>query len=283
MTYLPISGAMWGRNVMLTAGVSTIARMPDADTFDQHVRAWQEWAESPWGRIRFAVVRHTLTRTLDGSGPLRILDVGGGDGRDAVPLASLGHEVTVLDTSAALLALARERAADAGVADSVRTVAGSIDDVQSLAGGYDLVLCHFLLHYRPDTAADVRRLRRAVRPGGLLSLIAPNPFSYVTATLVRDGPGAALAALDAERAHSVTFDSEVRMIGDAEARTALASAGCVVVAQYGGRCANDLLADNEPKYDPAYYADLERLELALCDREPFNRLGAFWQLVARSS
>lgn len=256
--------------------------MPDTDTFDEHACAWQEWAESPWGRIRFAVVRHTLKRTLDGAGPMRILDVGGGDGRDAVPLAELGHEVTVLDTSSALLPLARERAADAGVAGRVRTIAGSIDDLDDLADGYDLVVCHFLLQYRPDTAADVRRLSRAVRPGGLLSLIAPNPHSYVTATLVRDGPAAALDALEADRVHSRTFDSEVRKVTDTEARAALETAGCSVLAQYGGRCANDLLADNEPKYDPAYYADLERLELALCHREPFNRLGAFWQLIARS-
>ena len=250
--------------------------------FDTHVRRWQTWAESPWGRIRFAVVRHTLRRTLDGSRRLRILDVGGGDGRDATPLAALGHEVTIVDPSARMLESARERAGATGVGTRVRTVCGSIDDLGDLVDtGFDVVLCHFLVHYRTDTAADVRRLAGVLGPGGLLSLIAPNPAAYVTGKLVREGPAAALAEVDAESAHAATFDSQVRKVADAEARSALESAGCVVLAQYGGRCATDLLADNEPKYDPAYYADLERLELALCDREPFSRLGQFWQLIAR--
>jgi len=37
--------------------------------------------------------------------PMRILDIGGGSGRFAVPLAKLGHYVTVIDTSAQALAL----------------------------------------------------------------------------------------------------------------------------------------------------------------------------------
>ena len=259
-------------------------RMPEAESteFDARIREWEEWAGSPWGRIRFAVVRHTLQRTFNESAPLRILDVGGGDGRDAVPLAGLGHQVTVLDTSKAMLVLAGERALAAGVGDRVRTLTGSIDDLDGWGEReFDAVLCHFLVHYRSDTDADVRRLAAALRPGGLLSLIAPNPVAYVTGKLVREGPAAALAEVEAESAHAATFDSQVRKVADVEARVALESAGCEVLAQYGGRCATDLLADNAPKYDPAYFADLERLELVLCDREPFNRLGQFWQVIAR--
>ena len=36
-----------------------------------------------------------------------------------------------------------------------------------------------------------------------------------------------------------------------------------------------------PKADPAFFADLLRLELAVCDREPYLRMGMFWQVVAR--
>lgn len=37
------------------------------------------------------------------------------------------------------------------------------------------------------------------------------------------------------------------------------------------------------KHDPAFHADLERLELALCDREPYVRTARMWQVVARRS
>ncbi len=60
----------------------------------------------------------------------------------------------------------------------------------------------------------------------------------------------------------------------------LADLGLTVVGDYGGRIANDLLVDDTAKADPAFYRDLERLELALFDRDPYRRIGIFWQLVA---
>jgi hypothetical protein len=35
-----------------------------------------------------------------------------------------------------------------------------------------------------------------------------------------------------------------------------------------------------PRHDPAYFTELLDLELTLCDREPFNRVGFAWQLLA---
>lgn len=85
--------------------------------FDDHQAAWAEYTASPWARIRYAVVRKTLSESLArlGRGPLRILDVGGGDALDALPLAAGGHDVTVLDPSEQMLSVARERAAAGGV------------------------------------------------------------------------------------------------------------------------------------------------------------------------
>src|SRR5512139_4074051 len=100
--------------------------LSDADIFDQHLAQWQAWCASPWGRIRFAVVAETLRRQVvvlqeaAGGRPLRVLDVGGGDGRDSRPLAAAGHEVTIVDTSAGMLAVARAEAETAGTADRLR-------------------------------------------------------------------------------------------------------------------------------------------------------------------
>ena len=60
------------------------------------------------------------------------LDVGGGTGGFAVPLAELGHRVTVVDPSPDALAALQRRAAEAGVADRVRAVQG---DAAGLARG----------------------------------------------------------------------------------------------------------------------------------------------------
>jgi len=248
-------------------------------TFDD-LDAWHDYAGSPWGRIRYAVVAHTLAREIDrlGGGPLRILDVGGGDGLDVLPLAQAGHDVTVVDTSEAMLAAARASATRRGVAIDTRV--GSLDDLTGLRD-FDLVLCHFLLQYRAPATGDLAALLATARPGGLVSIVAPNPASRVLSALVRTGPADALASLGAESERSVTFDTEVRKIDPDVTAAALAALGAPVVARYGGRIANDLITDEDAKHDPAFYADLERLELALCDREPFLRIGMFWQLVAQ--
>jgi S-adenosylmethionine-dependent methyltransferase len=96
---------------------------------------------------------------------------------------------------------------------------------------------------------------------------------------VREGPAAAAEELDRGESESETFGQVARRIDCDEMARDMATAGLDVVARYGGRCANDLLADDDAKHDAEYFSELERLELALCDREPFKRMGQFWQLV----
>ena len=257
-------------------------------TFDEQQAAWRAYTSSPWGRIRYAVVRRTLSasiRAVDrpvavdvaGPGPRRVLDVGGGDGLDSLALAEDGHDVTVLDPSEPMLAAAAAEASSRGV--PVRTVHGGLEDLHGL-GQYDVVLCHFVLQYRPHDAADFATLAAAVRPGGLISVVLPNPAGRVLATLVRQGPVAALEESSRDVSHTVTFDREVRKITVEEATDGLEQAGMRIVGLFGGRIANDLLTDDELKQDQGYYDDLLALELALCDQDPYRRIGAFYQLVA---
>lgn len=256
----------------------------DDDSFDEKLAQWQAWCEAPWGRLRFAVVRETLRRQAEAMGAadggLRVLDVGGGDGRDAVALAEAGHDVTVLDPAPSWLAAARRRAAEAGVSERVRTVEGSVDDLTPAGADYDLVLCHFVLHYRRADAGDVARLAGVLRPGGRLSVMAPNAAARVIMRLTREGPEAAMAELEADEYDSATFATTGRKVTAEEVEAEMSGSGLVVVGRYAARVANDYVTDDTLKDDPDYYAALERLELALCDREPFVRLGGLWQLVA---
>ncbi|MEV1147933.1 methyltransferase domain-containing protein, partial [Micromonospora sp. NPDC049799] len=65
---------------------------------------------------RTAVIWSVLRAELDrrGDTPLTVLDVGGGTGGFAVPLAHAGHRVTVVDASPDALAALTRRAAEAG-------------------------------------------------------------------------------------------------------------------------------------------------------------------------
>nr|WP_246283432.1 methyltransferase domain-containing protein [Nocardioides perillae] len=246
--------------------------------FDEHAARWQAYTSSPWGRLRYTLVGRTLAGLGSelGPAPWRVLDVGGGDGLDAVPLVAAGHDVVVVDPSPGLLTGA--------AATGATTVAGGLEDLARSPGhgSHDLVLCHFVLHYRPDLEADLDRLVAAARPGGLVSVVAPNPHGMVLAALVRSGPQAALAQLSAATARTVTFDTDVRKLEVDTVAAALGARGCAVVSHTGGRVANDLVADDALKEDPEWYAALVELEVALHDREPFRRTGAYWHLVVRT-
>jgi S-adenosylmethionine-dependent methyltransferase len=232
------------------------------------------------------VVRETTARAIaELPGRLRIIDVGGGDGADSLPMAEDGHDVTVLDVAPELLAQAERAAEIRGVADRVRVVHADLDDLgggDEALGTFDVVICHNVLHYRADVPATARCLAGLTRPGGVLSVMAPNPaMDVLSAAVRRQDPVRALAVLDAPTVHGETFDHPMRRLEASEVEQALAGAGCTVEHRFGIRCVMDLIADDERKSEPAFYGQLLDLELRLCEREPYWRTARFWQLTAR--
>lgn len=251
------------------------------DVFSDRLVQWRAYTATPWGRIRYTVVEEILRRQCSELGQnqgerLRVLDVGDGDGMDALPLALAGHDVTILDPSESWLGEAKRRAAEAGV--SLTTIVGGLDGLP--AGEWDLVLCHFVLRYRPTGAGDVRRLANAVRPGGRLSVMEVNPAAMVLRQLVTGGPEAALTELHAETKRAVTFDHDVRKVPMPDLEAELAAAGLRLTGRFGTRIANDLLTDDATKNDPACLDRLLELEHKLCDQEPFVRIAGMYQLIA---
>ena len=150
---------------------------------------------------RTAAVWAALDPVVGAGTPLRVLDVGGGSGMFAVPLARLGHDVTVVDPSADALATLRRRADTAGVGDRVRGIQGDGDllhEVLPSAGteGYDLALCHYVLEVVDDPAVTLREIAGALRPGGQVSLATANRAGAVLGRAVAGHPVEALALLE---------------------------------------------------------------------------------------
>ncbi|MCX2182800.1 methyltransferase domain-containing protein [Streptomyces sp. SKN60] len=265
----------------------------DAEAFDTGAEAWREWQEEPWGRLRYAVAEANLARHLAAARPaseaapaggaLRVLDLGGGDGGDALRLAARGHHVTLVDYAPAMLATAARRAARAGLADRIVCVAADVTALPAelAAGGFDLVLLHAVLPYARDTAGTLGVALGAAREGGLVSVIAMNRHSEPLRAAVRTmDPDGVLAALDAETVHTDLFDAELRLHTEEELDAALRALGCAEVHPYGIRVFCDYIPDDAVKFDPAYYARLERLEIATAGRAPYRHTARLLHLVA---
>jgi methyltransferase family protein len=142
----------------------------------------------PWSRYddaRTAVVRDILRTVISalaaqaGRPRLDILDAGGGTGGFAVPLAGLGHNVTVIDPSPDSLAAAERRAAEMNVPLSV--VQGDVMDLTMMAGeaSVDLVLCHSVLEYVDSPADAMASIAQVLRPAGAVSVLAASSVAAV--------------------------------------------------------------------------------------------------------
>lgn len=131
---------------------------------------WDERYSAP-GRVWSGRPNPWLVVEAADLAPGRALDVGAGEGADAVWLAERGWYVTAVDFSSVALARVAEVAAAAGVTQRVATVQADVTAWSPPAGAYDLVAVHFLHLPAPARATALRTAWSAVAPGGTLLVV----------------------------------------------------------------------------------------------------------------
>lgn len=148
------------------------------DTADEPLAHW-EARYAGAAPIWSGAVNATTADVLESMPPGRALDLGCGEGGDAIWLAGRGWRVTGVDISPTATARGAAAADAAGVADRIAWIAADLADWVP-DGGYDLVTASFL-HSTvalPRTAI-LRRAASAVVPGGHLLIVshaAPPPW-----------------------------------------------------------------------------------------------------------
>ena len=134
---------------------------------ERYAGAGQVWSGRPNG---------ALVTEVTGLAPGRALDVGCGEGADAVWLAGHGWDVTALDVSQVALDRAAERARQAGV--HVRWVHAGLVEAPLSPGAFDLVSAQYPALLRTPTNEAERVLLAAVAPGGLLLVVHHAVFDH---------------------------------------------------------------------------------------------------------
>lgn len=135
------------------AEAATFDREPDHGLLDPLVRgAWED-----------------LLVPLMPAAPASVLDVGCGTGSLSVLLAQCGYEVHGIDFSEQMLAAARQKADNAGVA--VRFEVGDAQAPSLEQASYDVVLGRHILWALADPGAALRRWIALLREQGILVLI----------------------------------------------------------------------------------------------------------------
>ncbi|MEV7404724.1 class I SAM-dependent methyltransferase [Streptomyces sp. NPDC091267] len=148
--------------------MTTDSTASDAELWDERYRGSDRiWSGNP---------NTALVREVEGLKPGRALDLGCGEGADAVWLARWGWQVTATDISRVALGRAAGHAAEAGVADRIdwqfHDLGASFPE-----GEYDLVSAQFL-HSMGDLPREqiLRRAAAAVAPGGVLLVVGHAGF-----------------------------------------------------------------------------------------------------------
>jgi len=231
----------------------------------------------PRTAVVWAVLREEIDRREPG---LVVVDVGGGTGGFAVPLAEAGHRVTVVDASPDALAALTRRAAEAGVADRIAAVQGDGDRLADLVpqGQADLVLCHSLLEVVDDPAEVVAALAATLRPGGALSLVVANRAAAVLSRAMGGNLEAAAALLRDREGRTGPGDNLRRRFDAAGAAALLTAAGLTVEKVHGVRVVADLVPGAVADGDPDALLTFEMLAAEL---PPYRDIATQLHLYAR--
>ena len=108
--------------------------------------------------------------------PLRILDLGAGNGWLSYRMTTLGHAATAVDVrDDAVDGLGAAAGYDPHLPKPFERFVASFDALPVRGGSHDLAVFNASLHYALDLAATLREAVRAVRPGGRIAIL-DSPF-----------------------------------------------------------------------------------------------------------
>lgn len=238
------------------------------------------------GFVRTYVLHQHLLEHLP-TPPASVLDIGGGAAHQSLPLAQAGYEVTLLDSSPAMLDKARERLERLPAADQRRVTLleaeGEAADEAVNGRRFAAVLCHGVLGYLEQPESLVEQICRCTAGGGIVSIMTGNAKASAVQPALEQRWDDALASFDRKsgigvlgvpsRAHTVEELSELIRQGGVEP-----------VRWYGVWLFVDWLEFSGVQLDAG---DADRVsataavELEASRRDPYRQLSRVFHLVGR--
>jgi S-adenosylmethionine-dependent methyltransferase len=258
----------------------------DRDRFQSEADKYAAYLETPEGRLRLDLPFANLQEFLPmpaGQSPLCALDLGCGTGANGLRLARLGFQVTLLDSSPAMLDIAKRAAQESQIAEKIEAKHGDADQLVNLfqVGTFDVILCHNVLEFVENPGAVLHAAQRALRnASAMLSVLVRNRAGEVLKSAIVSGD---LAAVD----HNLTdewgsealYGGKVRLFTPDTTRAMLKEASLEVVAERGVRVLSDYLS---PRVSlSAEYERIFALERKLGRRPDFAAVARYTHYLAR--
>jgi len=238
------------------------------------------------GRVRTYVMHQQLLEHLPPR-PATVLDVGGGAGHQSFPLAQVGYEVTLLDSSPAMLDKAQRRLErlPVEVQRRVTFVRANGENASDAVHGrrFDVVLCHGVLRYLDESESMLSQLSRCASDGGIVSIMTGNAHAMAVRPALERRWDDALAALDTR--------TEIGVLGVSgradtveELSVIMRSQGVEPLRWYGVWLFVDWLEFSGAAFDlndSEQVAATAAVELEASRRDPYRQLSRAFHLVGR--
>lgn len=271
----------------MTSHAISKARMKTTVTgenrFENDAIRYAAYLETLEGRLRSDLALANLQEFLSESAELsslRALDLGCGTGVAAVRLGRLGIHVTLLDSSAAMLELAKRAIVEAGVSEKITVKRGDALQLAAIfqTGSFDIVLCHNLLEYVEDPGAVLRGAVGVMRDSSaILSILVRSQAGEVMKAALRAGDlAAAEHNLTADWGEESLYGGRVRLFTAEALNGMLKDASFTIKSRRGVR----VVADYLPKQNLAEYERIFALERKLGQRGEFFGVARYMHCLA---
>jgi len=240
------------------------------------------------GFVRTYVMHQQLLEHLPPA-PASVLDVGGGAGHQSFPLAQVGYDVTLLDSSPAMLEKAAQRLPRLP-AEAQRRVtlvqAEGESAVDAVNGqGFAAVLCHGVLGYLEQPEPMVSQLCECAAPGGIVSIMTGNANASAVRPAMERRWDDALASFDS-RTEIGVLGVPGRADTVEELSELMRNRGVDPVRWYGVWLFVDWLEFSGAVLDPGdskQVAATAAVELEASRRDPYRALSRVVHLVGRKA
>jgi SAM-dependent methyltransferase len=238
------------------------------------------------GLVRTYVMHQQLLEHLPPP-PATVLDVGGGAGHQSFPLALAGYDVTLLDSSPAMLDKARQRLdrLPDEVQRRVTFVQADGENADEAVNGqrFAAVLCHGVLGYLKDPEPMVTQLCRCAADGGLVSIMTGNAKVGAVRPALERRWDDALASFDA-RTEIGVLGVQGRADTVEELSELISGRGVAPLRWYGVWLFVDWLEFSGAELDASdakQVAATATVELEASRRDPYRQLSRVFHLVGR--
>lgn len=265
-----------GHDLATVAAVGHGWQHPSVSSFSEVETVWSDQL----GTLRNVVRQHVIhNQMMEHARTARTaLDVGCGQGTQAVELASRGVCVTGIDPSRLLLDQLVKFAGERQV--SVETLQGSIEDLDQVLAGrtFDVVCAHGLLMYLEDARSAVAALSGRIARGGILSVTFRNGDALAYRPALRGQWRRAIDAFDATTyVNELGADARAHTLD--EVSTWCEDSGLEVAQWYGVRVLTEGAATDQMPVQSTL-ADCLAAEIEAGRRDPYRRLGSQLHVIA---